>query len=488
MDQPSYGASPGRYGPLVLAAVFLAAGGPVSAFDTGHHSDLTTAVLREHGFGETSIEAVTVANWLTDYYSTSPMSREVVQSGLEKLHFDNLYDTAEVDEYWGWLVHNARAATRYAAEADDPVVMLTVMGLTLHAAQDFYAHANWPETHPRGPAGAYRSETWLSAGSPAGTPVFTGTYPPHPSPPPPEAPEHGGYDSGLNKDSHVRPLWDEAYVFAYFASQELVMLMHDWAEAAKPGFWETLRNFELDPTEHERLLFDAEAAFKLSMWVKGKGADGHWKGDQSGSARYLSKFALEWTSAPASVWVEQIKNRRVHLWLTKGLYSGEAPPPTPEVQPFRERRRVVLVGTSHVEEKRDKGGRIDPGGRADLYAELDVGGQRYVDRVLEDKRRYADPWLTLHMAGDAEAEIPIRIEVWDQDAALRGGRDLCDLHPLGGKRHLDLLLRVADGRLSGDVEGVHDDPRRAFEISGEKPDGNRVSIRCWVTVGEVESR
>jgi hypothetical protein len=477
-----------RRGRAILGVLLASAGLSALAFDTGHHSDLTGAVLTERGFGETSTKIVQVSNWLTDYYSTSPTSRDVVQSGLEKLHFDNLYDSADVAEYWGWLVHNARAATRHAAESDDPVVMLVVMGLFLHAAQDFYAHSNWVELHPREPGGAYRSETWLSSGPPEGAQMFTGTYPPHPSPPPPRAPEHGGYDSGLNKDSHVRPLWDEAYVFAYFASHELVELMRVWAEQVRPGFWDHVLRHELDELGRERLDFDVEAAFKLSMWVKGKGADGHWKGDQSGSARYMSKFAVEWTSAPASAYVEQIKSRRVHLWLTEKLYSGEAPPPLPEVRPFREPRRVVLVRTSHVEELRDKGGRVDPGGKADLYAVVDVDGQRYVDRVLREKRSYSDPWFTLHVAKDGKAEIPIRMEVWDQDTALRGSKDPCDLHPLEGKRSLDLLLRVADGQLMGDVQGRHDGPESAFAIAGGKPDNKRVAIRCWVAVREVKTR
>jgi hypothetical protein len=264
--------------------------------------------------------------------------------------------------------------------------------------------------------------------------------------------------------------------------------MRTWAEEARPGFWASVREFRLDDAGRTKLDSDVEAALKLSMWVKGKGADGHWKGDQSGSARYLSKFAVEWTSAPASPYVEQIKIRRVHLWLTEKLYSGEAPPPLPEVRTFGEPRRVVLVRTIHVEEKRDKGGRIDPGGKADLYAVTEVGEQRYVDRVLRGKRRYTDPWFTLHLARGDAAELPIRIAVWDQDIALRGGEDPCDLHPSEGKRDLELLLRVEDGRLQGDVQGLHDDPRSAFAISGEKPDPNRVAIRAWVAVRDVEMR
>ena len=128
---------------IAAAAALLLAWSGASAFDTGHHFDLTGAALREEGFGATSIQAVQVANWLTDYYAANPLSRGAVRTDLNRLHFDNLYGTDEVARYWARLLANAREIALDAARSDDPVTMLAMTGLLLHAVQDFDSHSSW---------------------------------------------------------------------------------------------------------------------------------------------------------------------------------------------------------------------------------------------------------------------------------------------------------------------------------------------------------
>lgn len=468
-----------RAGALMAAMVVLAVPA-ANALDAGHHFDLTSVAMREQGFGETAIGVAQVANWLTDYYSTSPTSRDKVQTELSKLHFDNLWSTGDVARYWSRLVANTREATRRAAQADDPLVMLTVVGLSLHAVQDFYAHSNWVETHPRATDAAYRRETWLADGPPTGSSLFTGSYPPYPSPPPRQHPEHGGYDTGLNKDSHVRPMFPEAYVFAYCATHELLRAIGAWAEQSRNGFWTRVKEYRIGEKLGIDLEADLEAARNLSMYVKGKGAEGHWKGGESGSARYLSRFALEWTSRPASVFVKQVKKHRVHEWLTEGLYSDETPPPVPEIAPFRGERAVIEIGTTYVAEVRGGGRRIDRGRKADLYAVTTVEGQPYRDRVLRNRKRYVEPWLTLHLAEADTTEVPIRYEVWDQDETLGRHDDLCDANPRAGERALSFAVRLRDGQLEGEVTGRYTSPERPVEISGGAPDTMAVLIRFYV--------
>ena len=469
------------YAKAALAAALAGLVAPALAFDTGHHVDLTAAVLREHGFGDPAIRAAQVSNWLTDYYAVSPTSREAVRKALLKLHFDNLYDNRQVSDYWGWLVHDGQSALTRAAQSEDPAAALTTLGLLLHAVQDFYAHSNWVETHPRADGAPYRRDTWLSAGPPANLELLSVTYAPYPAPPPPGAPEHGGYDSGLNKDSIVRPLWDEAYVFAYCASHETLALARQWIESARPGWWDALQQLRLDETEQKHLDDDFRAARQLSMWVKGKGADGHWKGDQSGSVRYMSKRSMVWAPARGSIVLEQIKKEHVYEPLTAHLYAAESPPPLPDVAAFEGLRRAILVRTTYVEELRRGGGRVDALSKADFYEVVRIGGQEYVDRTLRKKRRYEDPWLTLHLVEAGEAEIPIRIEVWDEDAAMPGKTDECDLHPAAHRAFLSLSLRLADAYLTGDVEGRHDTRESAFETAGSPPDKRGVTIRAFVS-------
>jgi hypothetical protein len=472
---------------LVVAAGLLVTPSLVSAFDTGHHVDLTATVMSEQEFAEVPTKIVQVANWLTDYYSVSPTSRDAVEVELGKLHFDNLYDGTRVDAYWGWLVHNARQGITEAVKTDDPLAVLTLMGLFSHAVQDFYAHSNWVEAHPREAGAPYRRETWLATAPATRGALFTGSYPPYPSPPPADFPEHGGYHEGLNKDAYIRPLWEEAYVFAYFATHEVFEAVREWVEGARPGYWETLKAYQITEVQRRRLEEDVEAARNMSMWVKGEGADGHWKGDKSGSVTYLSKFSVKWTGTPASIFVRQIKKERVHEKLTAHLYSDEAPPPLPVLAPFAGDRRAILVQATHVEEKRDGGVRADRGGKADLYAVVRVGSQRYRDRTLRDTKAYDQPWTTLHFVASTETEIPVWFEILDEDAAVRGDSDQCDVNPVPEKKHLSFRFQVSDGRLTGDIEGIHDTPDRAFKIGGEKPDRNRVVLEGYVTAREIES-
>jgi hypothetical protein len=472
----------------MAAAAFLFAWRSAWAFDTGHHFDLTETVLREEGFSATPIQAVQVANWLTDYYSVRPLSHENVKTDLNKLHFDNLYDTAEVERYWGWLMSNAREATLQAARSEDPVAMLAVTGILLHAVQDFASHSNWVDVHRGEISSPYRRETWLAEGPPEGIQIFTGSYPPYPTPPKDGYPEHGDYDHGLNKDSHIRPMWSEAYVSAYCMTHEVLGALRSWAEEGCPGFWARVRDYRLDDANQKRLDLDVEASRNISMWVTGKGSEGHWKGGESGAAGYLSKVAVEWTYSLPSVVVQHVKKRLAGERLAPGLYTTEAPPPLPPIPRFQGDRTVVEVAITYLAEMRGGGRRIDRGRKADLYAVTTVGSQRYIDRVVRGKKRYPDPWFTIHVTDGTETEIPVRLEVWDQDEVLWRKDDPCDINPAAGKKDLNFTVRVGDDRLQGDLEGYYNGPERTFEIAGAKPDDMRVLIRGYVRTRKLGSR
>ena len=148
-------------GVLLLVACTTSLG-----FDTGHHSDLTEAVLREKGFGEVSINVARLENWLIDYYSSSPTSPSDIKRECEKLHFDNLYSTKDVTWYWNRISHNAMSATKKSAQDNDPLRMLSIIGMSLHATQDFYSHSNWVETHPRPSPSTYNTCLLYTSPSP----------------------------------------------------------------------------------------------------------------------------------------------------------------------------------------------------------------------------------------------------------------------------------------------------------------------------------
>jgi hypothetical protein len=471
----------------LLIVVFVS--GFARGFDTGPHFDLTRSVLAEHQFADDPIKIAQVENWLTDYYSSSPTISKSKRESLEKLHFDNLVTTEQIKNYWGWLIANLKTESQKAAVDNDPFRMLMIAGIGLHAAQDFYTHSNWVESHARYRDGAYRTDTFLSS-NPAGLHLFTGKYPsdrktgPGPDAIPAGAEVHGDYEKGVNKDSPVRLHWDEAYVFAYVASHELVSLMEKWAEEARPGFWKNVREYTIGQGDTDKLNYDVSALRNMSMWIKGKGQNGHWKGSGSGSSRFFSAFSGKWVGKNSSRFVKSAAAGTLQADLAKNLYTNTVPPPLPQIGPFALKRRAIIVRATRIAEVKDTGKLTKPlnsTGGTDFYARVKIGGQEYWDRTMQASRDAANPWFEVHFVDQAERFIPITISVWDEDDIDSLKDQAMDINPSAGKSDLDLFFRTADNRLTGDINGIFSTPVSAFSSEGAKTDSKRARISAFVT-------
>ncbi len=454
-------------------------------FDTAPHYDLTQIVLTERGFGNTAIKIAQAQNWMTDYYTTAPTLRSTdrkEQKLLEQLHCDNLDTAAQVKHYLGRLLDNVKNASQQAAQRNNPLDTLTILAISLHAVQDFYAHSNWVELHPRTEA-AYRTETFLSDPAGISPPIVTGKVPPNlpnglgAAVLPAGAVVHGGYTNGLNKDSPVRPGWDEAYVFAYAASHELVALIEKWSEEAQPGYWNSVKRLQVEPQEQVKLEQDLDAARCISMWVAfDSRVDGHWKGDKSGAHHLFTTFLGRWEKAGSSVFARQIKDGRILGQLTENL-SGQAPPPDlPVTSGFLLRRRALVVRTNSIRATNDGGllgrlERIDLNGEADFYALFRVGQQSYRERVIQSADKVTNPWYVIHFVDQSFSEIPVNIAVWDEDESEPGEGfrdDRIDINPQPNKYDFDFVINATD-------------PSKTFSLSGAKPDKNRAAISITVT-------
>jgi hypothetical protein len=504
--------------------VCLAASPLAYAFDTGHHFDATRTVLHERGFGETAIEIAQIYNWLTDYYSISPTSKTPIQGArevkadVEKLHFDNLFTPREIAVTWGWLIHNLETATREAARDERPEHALILLGIAVHAVQDFYTHSNWVELHPRAPDGPYRCNTYPAVGPPRGVDLHTGMYEDgagyrDPERPRTEEEHHGDYHDGLNKDSHVRPRWDEAYAFSYCATHEVVAAMERWAEQERPGFWKTVREYtygvdgalsgSLDGVRPKTIEMSLKAVHDLSMWAEGFGEDGHWKGNHSGSKRFFAATSAEYVSRGRGPVGNAILKELLHRKLTTNLYSSVPPSSTPKIEPYSLDRRAVIVRVTRIAEKKDlkKLERsVDPRAISrspDYYAKITIDGQLYLDRTLQDWRDFnaaeqsQDAWVAMHFVDASVTEVPIEIEVWDEDDTSAGGayKDTqADINPAPGKRSIELRLRLSDGRITGDVESPSGGASSPIITVGERPDKYRAVMTFHVAqqaVGEA---
>lgn len=452
---------------LAVLGVLSAAGG-ARAFDTGHHYDLTREALSEFGMNENAIQVAQVENWLVDYYSNQPMIG--LGEELEKLHFDNLTTTAKVRNYWGHLTINTKKAVESAARLKDPLKVIALTGMSLHAVQDFYTHSNWVETHSTF-SDAYSTRTWFDVPPPlTATKLVTGAYP---NSSPVLDTDHGNYSAGMNHDSYNRPRWDEAYVYAYSASVQWVSAIERWVSAVDPGVWAEAKKLSLSAKDAAALKKDRAAAYKISEWVSGSGNDGHWKGKGSGSAAEWAKYVATWGGSSDSSFVKHFKSVKWYRLLTNYLTGNYAPKePVPSV-PSRPLSKVaVRVRTTMVEEL-PVGlfeAKMDMGGKPDLLAQITIEGQTFVEAMQIDKSSIVPQWWTIKFVSSGLSTAKIRYELFDEDAS---SSEACDLHPAEGKRALDFSLSLFSDTVSGDISGA---AGKRLGSEGAKPDNCRARI------------
>ena len=483
-------ASLGFLSTLVIGSLLI---GQCYGFGTGSHFDLTRTVLSEVGFEETSIQIVQVENWLTDYYSTSPTYGDKHRATLEKLHFDNLFTDEQVRAYWAILIRNLKSSTERAALDNDQVSMLVTLGMGLHAVQDFYSHSNWAELHPPRHNGEFRAYTFFAAMKSSATApikgIRTGKYPddrtsgPGSFPIPIDAELHGGYHTGLNKDSPMRPHWDEAFVFAYAGSHELVGAMEAWAEKVRPGFWRSVREYVVDTATEKKLNKDIFAARNLSMWLEGKGQDGTWKGQGSGSARRFAELSSKWVLGDSSVFVEAVREGRIQDELSADLYSKTLPREIPTIEPFSLQRTALLIKVAYVaESKKSKllKSPLSPLGGPDYYSRITAAGQEFRGRTIQKSRYEVEPWYEIFIVDRKTTEIPVTISIWDEDDVDPAKDEHIDINPAAGLFDLKMVFRASDSSLSGDINGIFNSIDKVFLSEGKEPEKRRATIRAFI--------
>ena len=125
------------------------------AFDTGHHHDLIRNALTLKGYDGVGIQIAQESAWLVEYFAnvatlngTTPLARA--------MHFLDVGSDAKVRVYFFTLAN----ATEFAVSAivGDAASAVTeyfsLLGITLHTVQNFYAHrcaarAQRPAPHSR---------------------------------------------------------------------------------------------------------------------------------------------------------------------------------------------------------------------------------------------------------------------------------------------------------------------------------------------------
>lgn len=510
----------------------IVCGPSARAFDTGHHQDLTRDALSAEGFSTANDTAIRIAefqNWVTDYYSSHPIrcvepindnkvcpKTGYVRDDVEKLHFDNLFTTADVREYWRRLALNTYTGVRAATLKRDHIRLMTIIGVSLHAVQDFYTHSNWNEVFPRqNPDAPYRTVTWFDVENSGGVTqrVFTGWYQNDLEPvrprrplvdgvPGTEAPVRPHDDlgpdlppplNGLNKDSYRRRGWDEAYVFAYAASRQWLNAIRTWVSEVDPFFWNELLDFELSSRLSSQLEDDISASYRLSELAPRNGENsnppdsGHWKGPGSGAPQgglgssipllkdAFRTRAANWARKPDSCFVDQLKEVKVHRDLSYGLYTNLPMLGTPpRIQPHPVNVRAMVVGTVAVQAINTK---RRPPEQPSFLARITVGGvsqgvlfvQTFVESAQRDNRgpsvKPAEsdnrpqntlwPWRTIKFVPADVNSVTVNYGLRDEEVNRVAGEEImCDINHVFGDREIDFSFNLLTQVCSGDINGI----------------------------------
>jgi hypothetical protein len=277
---------------LICGMALLSAGGygsphPAAAFDTWRHADATRLAMNANGFSADARLLVQVEDYLTDalanadlqhiykripgYKGGNPIGIHGIDlNDFERVHFDDLFSTSDVEMQWTNVLANTKAALdKYTTSPSvksgfRKVVLFTIIGMSLHMIQDFYSHSNWvPVWVAKQPGKPVPIWYDVPKSQRDALKLFSGAYP--------DGCCKGHMDHGkLNMDNSSRPYSLQADDVANRASvQWLHMIMEDTNVP-----WAALQSYKVDPQIGKHFLYDLDATFVTSSSI----VAGHWDG------------------------------------------------------------------------------------------------------------------------------------------------------------------------------------------------------------------
>jgi len=455
-----------------------------SAYDTGHHSDLTRNGLYIHGYSGDAQTLGAIANWFVDYFSYTVGGEEI--DDLKSMHFDNLFHLTNISNYFTQLVKNTRNATQYAVSTNNPATYITMVGMSLHAIQDFYTHSSWAEHHQTS-CGCYRDDTFLEALHNAngslnalydtlaavrtyswgdGCNEFERNCLPGQVP-------HGGYCEGINKDSYVRPWFERSYGHAMAATIEWIYNIENWAnEVGGSSLVAAAKAWTPSTTDSsansDSLASDYKASIEVSYATKvpldGED-DGHYKGAGSGDFKRFATAGAKFYGG-GSYFKKLVSQDKVYQYLTyPNLYDVynygpvneyseaiEYTVPYSQLPESLNSLTKVKVRTTHAVVH-------NGAGKPSPYAKVTMNGIQFIEAVQNNMEDFTPHWTSILYVPINTSSISITYEMWndrfpasDDTKKVIGDSD----------GNLNMQFDLATHALSGDVNGVYDSLNNAL--------------------------
>jgi len=462
----------------LLLAAMCAFASTASAFDTGPHFDITQDVLKSEGFSPNAIATTQSANFFVDFYEF------IGSGGIKKMldgdcrakvedvlklgdaqHFDDLRSTTEVAKKWDAMVDGTKSAAEDMTKKGDILGLVTLLGMSLHNVQDFYAHSNWVEGAPTGPAlgtGALAKygdhPTWLSVDRKDREALDVYTWLDRGG----VRRSHGRWDSpndSLNKDWAGRPHHTDAYICAWFATRQWVRLYQSWVN--DPATWTKMQQLSKSTFNPDR---DWEYARKISFY------GGHWYGEggpyglkeafssyvAGTSPDLLINAVYEFMGGSLCITkrISALRTRVQDLLRTWGTmpYHGPVPVALPSSAP--ETMRFVQLRVRRIENVNGDDGFL--GGQMDWYSEAVIQGQPYRSGLIDEhdnfdfeKPPYA-PWIMTKALLPATDLVYIDFKLMELDYS---DDDTIDINPTKNAKDLVLGYVPSTGEVRGDLRG-----------------------------------
>ncbi|TPX62338.1 hypothetical protein PhCBS80983_g00543 [Powellomyces hirtus] len=445
---------------LAVAAFFP---GSILGFDTGPHNDMVRNAFEIFGYSREAGMLASVTNWWTDMYAFSPnLPKSSVTpahiSQLEQMHCNNLYSIVYGANYITQHVVNTRAAVQDAVRRKDTLAYLAILGTSVHTYQDFYAHSNWANLHLRQSCDCYDvKETFFSELVEANgsvtrmielNPELTGwgtyewlgrEYPNFNTKG--GIVEHGDYCNGVNKDSYVRPWFEETYSYAFASTLEWIYNVEKWAveiDATNATLNAARSWVPPDQASADGLQKNFDAAFEVSYSATqamfGE-SDGHWKGQGSGS---ISTFAasvvtFSGTETPYTNLFLRPQDPVYQLIVSPSPYTylNTSVGPTGDVVPnqavisaalesftpysalpskYTTDLTAVVVRTTRFTVSDAKTGRFsDP----DPWAAITIGGFEIKEAPMRNQKDFRPYWTAIKFVSKSATSIPISYKLND---------------------------------------------------------------------------
>lgn len=500
-----------------FVAVSLLGSSPALAFDTGPHTDITRDAMYAEGFGRTAADVAVVNNWFVDLYSNASAvphsghaktineilafsyghrehwSQEVIDAAVDShfdSHFDSFATTAGLEREWARLRRAVARQARLTRQRDDPRALLSVIGMSLHEVQDFYAHTNWVDglgspgaDGPDWPALAFgHTPTWFDLTEPerAGLSTYAGGTPGH-------GRVHGGWNSdgnrsvltAINKDWPGRPGYDNAHITAYFATRQWLRAIR--AQIGDDAFWQRAQRWS------DR----AGAALDHDLW----GAtwigmhSGHWQGQGEPCNPQWSWNVCGDRNGPGGNLLElRAANKRYFESWPRSSFRRQFEREVPALAQDAAGEPLAVAGSRELQRSTRfvrvrvmsyrAGGLSDAGpDDADLYTRATIDGQRFQSGTINGHDNYRFPrpnapfeWLKAVSAGATrpQAVTSMQVEIRTSSARFAGTDDNVYLR-INPRQRFRLDKRLYDDFERGDRDTY------SVPIDGAVRDGLRVS-------------